>query len=85
MRKWSAACVIHALADLEGVTVENSNGREKVISSTTELAGEGAYDHLTKMLEDDPDHLQSVLERAKAVLRGGEVLVYAFTYIHMYI
>ena len=80
VRKYSAARVIHALADLGAVTVESSNGREKIISSTAELAGGGAYDHLMKMVEVDPNHLQSVLERAKHLLYEGvyegEVHVY---------
>ena len=75
--KYPAVRVIHALAGLEGVTVESSNGREKIISSTAELAGGGAYmyDHLMKMLEVDPNHFQRVLERAEPLLQGGEVHV----------
>ena len=75
VRKYSAARIIHALADLEGVTVESSNGREKNISSTAEQAGGRAYDHLMKMLEVDPNHFQRVLERAEPLLQGGEVHV----------
>ena len=83
-RRWSAARVIHALADLEGVTVENSNGRERFISSTTELAEGGAYDHLMKMGDENPGLLECVLKRAKdRLLKGGEVLVHVCMYIEL--
>ena len=76
--KYSAARVIHALAGLEGVTVESFNGSEKIISSTAELAGGGAYDHLMKMVDEDPNRFQRVLERAEPLLQawGGEVHVH---------
>ena len=80
VKEYPAARVILALNNQDGFTIQQSTGREKAVSSTSELAGGGAYEHLREMANEDPILLQNLICKAQSILKGaerGEVLANA--------
>ena len=80
VKEYPAARVILALNNQDGVSIQQSAGREKAVSSSSELAGGGAYEHLQEMVDKDPILLQKLIDQARFLLKGaeqGEVLANA--------
>ena len=67
-----AAKTILALNAESGITIQSQALGLWMKILVGEVAGGGAYTHLIKMADEDPTHLQSLLERAEHLLQGAE-------------